>query len=195
MPSYQYRKCHCGDKTVVRLSYLHNGISYTGKMAYFYWISPLLCNIVLARMQLSRETVGKVLPRIFQVEWKKSTWKDSYNALKLGLNGHQFADNTFQCIFFYETVWILIKNFTEISSYSQHWFKQWFGAKQATSHVYAPPSLNMINLWWTVLLKWYFKRLTHWGRDKMVANILTFSNAFSWMEMYEFLLRFHEVSS
>ena len=21
---------HCGDKTVVRLSYLHNGISYTG---------------------------------------------------------------------------------------------------------------------------------------------------------------------
>ena len=33
MPSYQYRKSHCGDKTVVRSSYLHNGISYTGKMA------------------------------------------------------------------------------------------------------------------------------------------------------------------
>ena len=27
----QYRKSHCGDKTVVRSSYLHNGISYTGK--------------------------------------------------------------------------------------------------------------------------------------------------------------------
>ena len=40
MPSYQYRKSHCGDKTVVRSSYLHNGMSYTGKMAYFYWISP-----------------------------------------------------------------------------------------------------------------------------------------------------------
>ena len=26
--SYQYRKSHCGDKTVVRSSYLHNGISY-----------------------------------------------------------------------------------------------------------------------------------------------------------------------
>ena len=25
--SYQYRKSHCGDKTVVRSSYLHNGIS------------------------------------------------------------------------------------------------------------------------------------------------------------------------
>ena len=31
--SYQYRKSHCGDKTVVRSSYLHNGISYTGKMS------------------------------------------------------------------------------------------------------------------------------------------------------------------
>ena len=29
MSSYQYRKFHCGDKTVVRSSYLHNGISYT----------------------------------------------------------------------------------------------------------------------------------------------------------------------
>ena len=32
MSSYQYRKSHCGYKTVVRSSYLHNGISYTGKM-------------------------------------------------------------------------------------------------------------------------------------------------------------------
>ena len=32
LSSYQYRKSHCGDKTVVRSSYLHNGISYTGKM-------------------------------------------------------------------------------------------------------------------------------------------------------------------
>ena len=41
MSSYQYRKSHCGDKTVVRLSYLHNGISYTGKMSSLYWISTL----------------------------------------------------------------------------------------------------------------------------------------------------------
>ena len=33
--------------------------------------------------------------------------------------------------------------------------------------------------------------LTHWGRDKMVAIFQTmFSNAFSWMKMYEFRLRF-----
>ena len=38
MLSYQDRKSHCGDKTVVRSSYLHNGISYTGKTAS---LSPL----------------------------------------------------------------------------------------------------------------------------------------------------------
>ena len=41
MSSYQYRKSHCGDKTVVRSSYLHNGISYTGKMTSLYWIRGL----------------------------------------------------------------------------------------------------------------------------------------------------------
>ena len=39
--SYQYRKSHWGDKTVVRSSYLHNGISYTGKMSSLYWIGTL----------------------------------------------------------------------------------------------------------------------------------------------------------
>ena len=38
MSSYPLRKSHCGDQTVVRSSYLHNGISYTGKMSSLYWI-------------------------------------------------------------------------------------------------------------------------------------------------------------
>ena len=38
MLSYQYRKFHCGDKTIVWSSYLHNGVSYTGKMTSLYWI-------------------------------------------------------------------------------------------------------------------------------------------------------------
>ena len=42
MTSYQYRKSHWGDKTVVRSSYLHNGISFTGKMVSLYWIGPLI---------------------------------------------------------------------------------------------------------------------------------------------------------
>ena len=40
MSSYQNRKSHCGDKTVVRSSNLHNGISRTSKMASLYWFSP-----------------------------------------------------------------------------------------------------------------------------------------------------------
>ena len=42
MLSYQYRKSHCGDKTILRPSYLHNGISYTGKMVSLYWIRALV---------------------------------------------------------------------------------------------------------------------------------------------------------
>ena len=40
--SYQYRKSHCEDKTVVRSSYLHSGISYTGKKTSLYWIRALV---------------------------------------------------------------------------------------------------------------------------------------------------------
>ena len=41
MSSYQYRESNCGDKTILGPSYLHNGISYTGKMTSLYWFSPL----------------------------------------------------------------------------------------------------------------------------------------------------------
>ena len=41
MTSYQYRKSHCGDKTILRPSYLRNGISYTDKMTSLYWIRAL----------------------------------------------------------------------------------------------------------------------------------------------------------
>ena len=46
MPSYhQYRKSHCGDKMILCPSFLHNGISNTGKMISLYWISPQdICN-------------------------------------------------------------------------------------------------------------------------------------------------------
>ena len=38
MSSYQYMKSRFGYKTVVRPSYLHHGIPYTGKMSSLYWI-------------------------------------------------------------------------------------------------------------------------------------------------------------
>ena len=41
MSPNQYRESHCGDKTILPPSYLHNGISYTGKMTPLYWIRAL----------------------------------------------------------------------------------------------------------------------------------------------------------
>ena len=41
MTSYQYSKSHCWDKTILRPSCLHNGISYTSKMSPLYWIWSL----------------------------------------------------------------------------------------------------------------------------------------------------------
>ena len=42
MTSYLYRKSHCGDKTILRPSYLHNDISYTGKTTSLGWIGALV---------------------------------------------------------------------------------------------------------------------------------------------------------
>ena len=47
MSSYQYRKSHCGDKTVVRSSYLHNGISYLAPGHRQLPCCPILVNIKL----------------------------------------------------------------------------------------------------------------------------------------------------
>ena len=45
---------------------------------------------------------------------------------------------------------------------------------------------------WTVICTQPMVALTHWGWDKMATIFqTTFSNAFSWMKMYEFRLRFH----
>ena len=43
---------------------------------------------------------------------------------------------------------------------------------------------------WPIKYTWFL--LTHWGRDKMAAiSQTTLSNAFSWMKMFEFRLKFH----
>ena len=49
MSYYGYRKYHCGDKTVLLSSYLHNEISYIGKTKYLYWITALnalFCSVI-----------------------------------------------------------------------------------------------------------------------------------------------------
>ena len=50
MSSYQYRNSHCGDKTILRPSYLHNGISYTGEMTSLYWIRAQDANFKMSNV-------------------------------------------------------------------------------------------------------------------------------------------------
>ena len=78
---YQYRKSHCGDKMVIRSSYLHNGISYTGKVTSLYWIRGA---------------------------FQKRIW--ALNTLRPRQNGRHFPDYIFKCILLNENVWITIKN-------------------------------------------------------------------------------------
>ena len=62
MPSYQYRKSHCGDKTILRPAFLHYGISFTGKMSSLYWFCPLAeIKIVLSSTSADNCSVFKVL--------------------------------------------------------------------------------------------------------------------------------------
>ena len=61
IPSYQYRKFHCGDKTILWSSYLPNGISYTGKMTSLYWIKAQ----GVSACMLGRQTHGRQLVKYF----------------------------------------------------------------------------------------------------------------------------------
>ena len=93
----------------MRLSYLHHGESYTGKMAYLYWISPQLLNIIsLTQWSMSH--------------WWHTCWGNctgtlsfylshfnSFNTLGPRQNRRHFADDIFKCIFLNENVWISIK--------------------------------------------------------------------------------------
>ena len=55
--SYQYRKSHCGDKTILRASYPHNGISYTGITTSLYWIRSLVSLLLACSSSHSKHKV------------------------------------------------------------------------------------------------------------------------------------------
>ena len=61
------------------------------------------------------------------------------NTLRPRQNGHHFPNDTSQCIFLNENVWISIRFnwslFLRVqSTIFQHWFRYWLGAKQVTSY-------------------------------------------------------------
>ena len=87
MTSYQYRKSHCGDKTIWRPSYLHNGISYTGKMTSLYWIRVQKMVQVVEMLPYGRE--GPVDPtKVDTMAANASGVKNIYQAF-MGQVWHQ----------------------------------------------------------------------------------------------------------
>ena len=72
MTSYQYRKSHCGDRTVLRPSYLHNGISNTDKLTSLYWIRDLFTSQVMDHT-LQSYTFSDVMTRHsdFSIQFNK----------------------------------------------------------------------------------------------------------------------------
>ena len=107
MTSYQYRKSHCGDKTILRPSYLHNGISYPGKTTSLYWIGPQRTPVLT---QLSLDKMAVILA------------DDNFKCI--------FLDENDEIRF--EFHWNV---FPEVQlTISQHWIRQWLDTEQTTSH-------------------------------------------------------------
>ena len=85
------------------------------------------------------------------------------NTLRPRQNSRHFPNDIFKCIFLNENVEFLLKFqwslFPRVQfTIFQHWFRQWLGAVQATSHylnqwwlvywcIYASPGLNELKVW------------------------------------------------
>ena len=108
-------------------------------------------------------------------------------------------------------------NAENVSISRRHHATDWCGRFKQSSHFYCTYRIyqdtcccHITDLYVTVFLfTWYFieqtiylkcvpkssmawRGLTHWGRDKMTAIFqTTFSNAFSWIIIFEFRLIFH----
>ena len=83
MSSYQYRKSHCGDKTILRPSYLHNGISYTGKMTSLYWIRVLgvpAVGLSVAVAGSSWQSAGRSLRQHWLTGWQRGPARHCHTA-------------------------------------------------------------------------------------------------------------------
>ena len=95
MSSYQYRKSHRWDTTVVRSSYLHNGISYTGKIAYLYCINPQTPMCWCVRCHMFHMVVIFEIPVSYFIYW---TVIITGNIQPI-LNGNKFSTRSYPVIY------------------------------------------------------------------------------------------------
>ena len=125
MSSCQYRKSHCGDKTVVRSSYLHNKISYAGKMSPLYWIGALVVvmstssKFALLKLGQSHGTKKKahLYTLLLMIEYMISLYKN-------------YALGKFQLALFVPVVGLLMIIYTYLFSINQDLVKYYGGLLQ-----------------------------------------------------------------
>ena len=60
--SFQYRKSHFGDKAILWPCYLHNGLSYTGKITSLYWIRALVNTVCILWLVCGKLAVFQKAP-------------------------------------------------------------------------------------------------------------------------------------
>ena len=97
MISYLYKKSHCVDKTISWLSYLHNGIFYTGKMTSLYWIRAMVSSCAcFMGYNIPPDFTRTNIWQQLSLTWSQVVW---VNSLRLRQNGRHFADDIFKCLF------------------------------------------------------------------------------------------------
>ena len=79
MSSLQYRKSHCGNKTILRPSYLQNGISYVAKRWHFYVIPGSCCvsrrfAYLRSKVWLQHVTIQVLKPEHSKITWLWMSW-------------------------------------------------------------------------------------------------------------------------
>ena len=86
--------------------------------------------------------------RIAGTEVKHWSYVWTLNSLRPRQNGRHYADDNFKCIFLNENYefWIRFHRimFPRVQlAINKHWFRQWLGVEQGTSHC--------LNQWWNVI--------------------------------------------
>ena len=120
MSSYQYRKSHCGDKTIFRLSYLHNGISYTGKMASLYWIRAQVFTTVASGGTDLKDSV-----------WIKAAGHTESSTRLPPFHRMTFSNARIFCVLIQILLNFLFPGIQLTKS--QHWFRKWFDSQYFTT--------------------------------------------------------------
>ena len=163
-------KCHCGNKDGdVRLLYFPSGIFYTGKMA------SIFKSVILA--MCFHKLCGYMQ---FVYRCKANGAYDLYPDVQLMVDVMAHVGLPFLGM-----AWSV----ADFGNNYLVWTDQWYETLFLSSGFLFAQWIEHVAVSFELYLH---TRLTHWGRDKMDAILqTTFSNALSWMKMYEFRLGFH----